>query len=233
MGKQWKVKGKSENASAKGRLFTRLAKEIQIAARSGADPDMNPRLRLAMDQAKKASMPKDTVERAVRKGAGLDAGAVNYEKLIYEGFAPHRVPVIVECLTDNNNRTVSAMRVAFRKGQLGASGSVSWDFDHLGMIEAVPETPDSDPELAAIEAGAQDLELGDEGSVTFYTEPTDLDAVCRALPAQGFIVQSARLGYRPKNPVSLGEAERAEVEAFLEGLDDADDVQNIYVGLAD
>lgn len=233
MGKQWKVKGKSENASAKGRLFTRLAKEIQIAARSGADPDMNPRLRLAMDQAKKASMPKDTVERAVRKGAGLDGAAVNYEKVIYEGFGPHRVPVIVECLTDNNNRTVSAMRVAFRKGQLGASGSVSWDFDYLGMIEAVPATPDSDPELAAIEAGAQDLELGDEGAVTFYTDPTDLDAVCRALPAQGFTVQSARQGYRPKNPISLAEAERTEVEAFLEGLDDADDVQNIYVALGD
>jgi YebC/PmpR family DNA-binding regulatory protein len=232
MGKQWKVKGKSENAAAKGRVFTRLAREIQIAARSGADPDMNPRLRLAVDQAKKASMPKDTVERAIRKGAGLDAGAVTYEKVIYEGFAPHRVPVIVECLTDNNNRTISSMRVAFRKGQLGSSGSVSWDFDYLGMIEAVPAKADADPELAAIEAGAQDLEPGDEGVTIFYTEPTDLDAVCRALPDQGFTVQSAKLGYRAKNPVSLGEAELAEVEAFLEVIDNDDDVQNVYVALA-
>lgn len=232
MGKQWKVKGKSENAAAKGRLFTRLAKEIQIAARSGAEPDMNPRLRLAMDQAKKASMPKDTVERAIRKGSGQDAGAVQYEKVTYEGFAPHRVPVIVECLTDNTNRTVSSMRVAFRKGQLGSSGSVSWDFDHLGMIEAVPATPDADPELAAIEAGAQDLELGEEGEVTFYTEPTDLDIVCRALPDHGFTVQSAKIGYRPKNPVTLGDAERAEVEAFLEVIDNDDDVQDVYVALA-
>lgn len=233
MGKQWKVKGKSENAAAKGRLFTRLAKEIQIAARSGPDPEMNPRLRLAMDQARKASMPKDTVERAVRKGSGQDAGAVNYEKVIYEGFGPHRVPVIIECLTDNNNRTISSMRVLFRKGQLGSSGSVSWDFDYLGMIEAAPAKPGADAEVAAIEAGAQDFEPADEdGSVLFYTDPTDLDAVCRALPEQGFTVQSAKLGYRPKNPVALGDAERAEVEAFLEAADEADDVQNVYVGLA-
>lgn len=232
MGKQWKVKGKAEAAATKGRIFTRLAKEIAIAARGGAEPDMNPRLRLAMDQAKRASMPKDTVERAIKKGAGLDGGAVNYEKVIYEGFAPHRVPVMVECLTDNNNRTISSMRVLFRKGQLGSSGSVSWDFDHLGMIEARPKTPDADPEVAAIEAGAQDLEPGEEGTVLFYTEPTDLDAVCRALPNFGFEVDSAKLGYRPKNPVTLAGAELAEVEAFLEAMDADDDVQNVYVGLA-
>lgn len=233
MGKQWKVKGKSENAAAKGRLFTRLAKELQIAARSGADPDMNPRLRLAMDQAKKASVPKDTVDRAIRKGAGLDAGAVHYEKVTYEGFAPHRVPVIVECLTDNNNRTISSMRVLFRKGQLGSSGSVSWDFDHLGIIEAAPKAAGADPEVAAIEAGAEDFEAGDEGATIFYTAITDLDAVCRALPEQGFVVQSAKIGYRPKNPVSLGDAERAEVEAFLEAIDGDDDVQDVYVALGD
>ncbi|CAM5492545.1 putative transcriptional regulatory protein OS=Stutzerimonas stutzeri OX=316 GN=CXK95_17400 PE=3 SV=1 [Stutzerimonas stutzeri] len=202
-----------------------------IAARSGADPDMNPRLRLVVEQAKKASMPKDTLERAIKKGAGLSGEVVHYERTLYEGFAPHQVPLIVECLTDNLNRTVAEIRVLFRKGQLGSSGSVSWDFDHVGMIEAAPEG-DADPEMAAIEAGAQDFEAADEGATLFITEPTDLDAVCKALPEFGFTVQSAQLGYRPKNPVSLSGAELEEVEAFLEAIDAHDDVQHVYVGLA-
>jgi len=152
--------------------------------------------------------------------------------VIYEGFAPHRVPVIVECLTDNPNRTVSSMRILFRDGQLGTSGSVSWDFDHLGMIEATPQSAGADAETAAIEAGATDFEPADGGAALFFTEPTELDAVSRALPAHGFVVQSANLGYRAKNPVSLNDAERAEVEAFLEAIDADDDVQNVYVGLA-
>lgn len=232
MGAQWKAKGREAAANAKGRIFTKLSKEIIVAARAGADPDMNPRLRLAVEQAKKASMPRETIERTIKKGAGLlDTGAA-YEKLIYEGFAPHRVPVIVECLTDNANRTASNIRVLFRKGQLGALGSVSWDFDHLGMVEASPESPGADAEVAAIEAGASDLEPADDGATLFLTEPTDMDAVCRALPAYGFVVRSAQLGYRPKNPVTLGDAERAEVEAFLESVDEDDDVQNVFAGLA-
>jgi YebC/PmpR family DNA-binding regulatory protein len=233
MGGQWKVKNNAAAASVKARIFTKLAKEIMVAARNGADPDMNPRLRLAVDQAKKASMSKDTVERAIKKGAGLVDEGVSYEKLTYEGFAPHRVPVIVECLTDNVNRTATNVRMLFRKGQLGTSGSVSWDFDYLGMIEAAPETAGADPELAAIEAGANDLVPDENGATLFLTAPTAMDAVSRALPAHGFIVRSAQLGYRPKNPVTLGEAERAEVEAFLEAIDADDDVQNVYAGLAD
>ena len=234
MGAQWKAKGKEAAANAKGRIFTKLAKEIMMAARNGPNPDMNPRLRLAVEQAKKASMPKDTLERAIKKGAGLLDEGVNYEKLTYEGFAPHRVSVIVECLTDNANRTASNIRVIFRKGQgqLGALGSVSWDFDYLGMIEATPQLADTDPDLAAIKAGASDLEPGEDGATLFLTEPSELDAVSRALPNYGFVVQSAELGYRPKNPVTLGAAEREEVEAFLEAIDADDDVQNVYVGLA-
>ncbi len=231
MGAQWKAKHKEAAANAKGRIFGKLSKEIMIAARSGADPDMNPRLRLVVEQAKKASMPKDTLERAIKKGAGLSGEVVNYERTLYEGFAPHQVPLIVECLTDNVNRTVAEIRVLFRKGQLGSSGSVSWDFDHVGMIEAAP-AGDADPEMAAIEAGAQDFEAADDGATLFITEPTDLDAVCKALPEFGFTVQSAQLGYRPKNPVSLSGAELEEVEAFLEAIDAHDDVQNVYVGLA-
>ena len=231
MGAQWKAKGREAAANAKGRLFTKLAKEIMVAARAGADVGMNPRLRLAVEQAKKSSMPKDSIERAIKKGAGLADEGVQYEKLTYEGFTPHRVPVIVECLTDNANRTASNIRVLFRKGQLGALGSVSWDFEYLGMIEATPAAANADADAAAIESGARDLEPGANGATLFLTDPTDLDAVARALPTHGFTVQSAQLGYRPKNPVTLGDAERAEVEEFLEAIDADDDVQNVYPGL--
>ncbi|SNS12499.1 YebC/PmpR family DNA-binding transcriptional regulator [Pseudomonas segetis] len=232
MGAQWKAKPKEAAANARGKIFGRLVKEIMIAARNGADPDMNPKLRLAVHQAKKASMPKDTLERAIKKGAGLLGETVNFERTTYEGFAPHQVPVIVECLTDNINRTVAEVRVLFRKGQMGASGSVSWDFDHVGLIEASPEG-EADAELAAIEAGAQDFAEADEGNTLFITEITDLDAVSRALPEHGFTVNSAHIGYRPKNPVTTLSAEQLEeVEAFLEAIDAHDDVQNVYVGLA-
>lgn len=234
MGAQWKAKGKAQVADAKGKLFGKLAKEIMVAARGGADPALNSRLRLAVEQARKASMPKDTLERAIKKGAGLTGEVVNFEHVMYEGFTPHRVPVMVECLTDNVNRTAPEMRVLFRKGQLGTSGSVAWDFDHVGLIEA--EAAAADPELAAIEAGAQDFEApGEDGVALFITDAADLDLVSRALPAQGFTVLSAKLGYKPKNPVdpaSLSAEQLEEVEAFLAALDAHDDVQDMFVGLA-
>ncbi|WP_322844076.1 YebC/PmpR family DNA-binding transcriptional regulator [Pseudomonas sp. B33.4] len=233
MGAQWKVKHKEAASNAKGKIFGKLVKEITIAARNGADTATNAHLRLVVEQAKKASMPKETLDRAIKKGAGLLGETVQYHRVTYEGFAPHQVPLIVECVTDNINRTVAEIRVAFRKGQLGASGSVAWDFNHVGMIEASPETPDADPEMAAIEAGAQDFEPGEDGATLFLTDPTDLDSVQKALPEQGFTVLSAKLGYQPKNPVSgLNDEQMAEVEAFLEGLDNHDDVQDMFVGLA-
>lgn len=232
MGAQWKAKHREAAANAKGKLFTKLTKEIMIAARTGPDPDMNPRLRLAVEQAKKASMTRETLERAIKKGSGQLDGGVNYEKVVYEGFAPHQVPVIVECLTDNVNRTISNIRGLFRKGQLGTSGSVSWDFDHVGMIEASPISKAADAEMAAIEAGAQDFETEADGSALFITDTTDLDMVSKALPDHGFTVDSAKLGYRPKNPVQLNGDALAEVEAFLAAIDDDDDVHEVYVGLA-
>lgn len=232
MGAQWKARHKEIAANAKGRIFGKLSKEIMVAARAGGDPDMNPRLRLVVEQAKKASMPRETLERAIKKGAGLLEEGTSLERLTYEGFAPHRVPVIVECLTDNINRTLSNIRVLFRKGQLGATGSVAWDFNYQGMIEAAPNSKEADAELAAIEAGAQDFEPAENGATLFLTDPSDLDAVCRLLPKYGYTVQSAQLGYRPKNPVTLSDAEREEVETFLEAIDADDDVQNIYAGLA-
>lgn len=236
MGAQWKAKGKELAANAKGRAFGKLAKDIMLAARNGADPASNARLRLVVEQARKISMPKDTLDRAIKKGAGLTGEAVSFEHVIYEGFAPHQVPVMVECLTDNVNRTAPEMRVLFRKGQLGTSGSVSWDFAHVGMIEAEAATQGADAEVAAIESGAQDFEPADEAGVcVFLTDPTDLDLVSRALPAQGFTVLSAKLGYKPKNPANpatLSAEHQEEVEAFLAAIDANDDVQNVYVGLA-
>jgi YebC/PmpR family DNA-binding regulatory protein len=236
MGAQWKAKGKELAANARGKLFGRLAKDIMVAARSGADPASNARLRMLVEQARKVSMPKDTLDRAIKKGAGLTGEVINFERVIYEGFAPHRVAVMVECLTDNVNRTAPEMRVLFRKGQLGTSGSVAWDFDHVGMIEAEPVAVGADPELAAIEAGAQDFEPGEEDGLTmFLTDPTDLDLVSRALPAHGFNIVSAKLGYKSKNPIdpaSLSAEDLEEVEAFLAAIDAYDDVQNVFVGLS-
>lgn len=232
MGAQWKAKHRAVAADAKGKLFTKLVKEILIAARNGADPDMNPRLRLAITAAKKQSMPRDTLERAIKKGSGQLDGQVNYEKVVYEGFAPHQVPVIVECLTDNVNRTITAIRMLFRKGQLGSSGSVSWDFDHVGLIEATADSAESDIEIAAIEAGAQDFEAGEDGEALFITDTTDLDLVQKALPEFGYTVESAKIGYRPKNPVTLSGEALEEVEAFLAAIDENDDVHEVYVGLA-
>jgi YebC/PmpR family DNA-binding regulatory protein len=235
MGAQWKAKHKDLAANARGRLFGKLAKDIMIAARNGPDPAANSRLRMVVEQARKVSMPKETLDRAIKKGAGLSGEAVHFEHTIYEGFAPHRVPVMVECLTDNVNRAASEMRVLFRKGQLGSSGAVAWDFDHVGMIEAEPASKGADPELAAIEAGAQDVEPADEDGVTvFLTDPTDLDLVSRALPAQGFTVLSAKLGYKPKSPVdpaSLSAEQLEEVESFLAALDANEDVQNVFAAL--
>ena len=236
MGAQWKAKGKELAANARGRVFGKLAKEIMVAARSGADPASNARLRLVVEQARKVSMPKETLDRAIKKGAGLTGETVHFEHVIYEGFAPHQVPVMVECLTDNLNRTASEIRVLFRKGHLGTSGSVSWDFAHVGMIEAEPAAAGADAELAAIEAGAQDFEPGEEeGTTLFLTDHADLDLVSRALPAQGFSVLSAKLGYKAKNPIapaSLSARDLEEVEAFLAAVDANDDVQNMFVGLA-
>jgi YebC/PmpR family DNA-binding regulatory protein len=229
MGAQWKHKGRTANAAARGKVMSKVAKELILAAKSGADPATNVRLRMAVEQAKRASMPKESVERAIKKGAGLLDETVTYETVVYEGFGPHQVPVIVECLTDNRSRTASNIRMLFRRGHLAAAGAISWDFSHLGAIEAAGPAG-VDPEAAAIEAGAEDLEV-DEGAVHFYTAPHDLDAVRKALEAAGWKVASAALVWRAKNPVTLPPEQRSDVEAFLAELDEDDDVHELFVGL--
>jgi YebC/PmpR family DNA-binding regulatory protein len=232
MGAQWKHAVRQASANAKGRVFTKLAKDIIIAARAGADPAMNARLRAAVEAAKKQSMPRDSIERAIKKGAGLLDETVHYENVTYEGFGPHRVPVIVECLTENKNRTATSIRQLFRKGQLATSGAVSWDFQHVGIVDATPPEGGADAEEAAIECGAQDVEADGEGGFRFYTEPTDLDAVSKALSAAHWTVAKILIGWRPKNPMKLDdEAAKAEVVQFLQEIDADDDVQHIYAGL--
>jgi YebC/PmpR family DNA-binding regulatory protein len=230
MGAQWKQKGREANSKAKGKLLSKAAKEVLIAAKSGADPETNPRLKLAVAYAKKVNMTRDTLERVIKKGAGLLDEKVEYELVTYEGFGPHRVPVIVECLTDNRTRTASNVRQHFRLGQIAATGAVSWDFDRLGAIEAKGPT-EADAEAAAIEAGANDFELGDDHVVTFYTAPTDLDAVRKALELQEWTVESAALVWRAKNPVTVLPEQRAELDEFLEEMDEDDDVQTLFVGM--
>jgi len=231
MGAQWKQKHRVAAADQRGRLFGKLAKEVMMAARGGADPAMNAALRMAVDAARKQSVPRDTVDRAIKKGAGLLDGPVNFETVTYEGFGPHQVPVIVECLTDNKNRTASSMRVLFRGGQQGASGSVSWDFKRCGMIEATPPEGGEDPEEAAIEAGADDVGAEEDGASSFITAPDQLDAVGKALTGRGWTLQSSALVWLPNNPLPLDDAQRAEVEAWLDTMDADDDVQKIFVAL--
>lgn len=239
MGAQWKHQGKSTNAAAKGAVIHKLTKEIQVAARLGQpDPDYNPRLRAAIEAARKQSVTKDTIERAIRKGAGLDKDAAQFETVTYEGFAPHKVPVIVECLTDNKNRTASEIKVLFRAGHMGTPGSVAWMFDHMGIIEATHANKDQDPESAAIEAGAQNVEplekeeIGEDAiGARFFTDPADLDSVNKALSALGWKVSKSELGYVPKNLAEVSPEQEKEVVEFLQSIDGCDDVHRVYAGI--
>jgi YebC/PmpR family DNA-binding regulatory protein len=239
MGAQWKQKGREVSALKRGQLFGKLAKEIVVAAKAGgADPDLNARLFAAIEAAKKHSVPRDTIERAVKKGAGLTGEQVNYELVTYEGFAPHKVPVIVECLTDNRHRTAPEIRVLFKAGQLGAIGSVAWMFNHTGLVEAHHPDATLDRETVAIEAGAQNVEpigadevpAGHLGA-RFYCDRADLDGVSKFLANAGWMVTAAEMSYVAKNPVEVPAAQRAEVEAFLTALDEHDDVHRVYTAL--
>jgi YebC/PmpR family DNA-binding regulatory protein len=239
MGAQWKHQGKASSAAAKGAVIHKLTKEIQVAAKLGQpDPDYNPRLRAAIEAARKQSVTRDTIERAIKKGAGLDKDASQFETVTYEGFAPHKVPVIVECLTDNKNRTASEVKVLFRAGHMGTPGSVAWMFDHMGIIEAIHADKNQDFESAAIEAGAQNVEplekeeVGNEGiGARFFSDASDLDAVNKALTAMGWKVSKSELGYVPKNLVELNGEQEKEVVQFLQDLDDCDDVHRVYAGI--
>jgi YebC/PmpR family DNA-binding regulatory protein len=235
MGRQWLQKNREINANKRGKIFNKLVREISVAAKAGMpDPAMNARLAVAVEAARKQSVPNDTIARAIKKGAGLTGEKMEIELVTFEGFAPHHVPVIVECMTDNRNRTAPEIRVLFRHGQLGAR--VTFLFDHMGIIEATHERAGQDPETVAIEAGAQLVEplehVPEEHSgARFFTDPTDLDTVTKALRKAGWSVTLSEMGYHAKDPLSLPPEQRAEVEEFLAALDDNDDVHRIYAAL--
>jgi YebC/PmpR family DNA-binding regulatory protein len=239
MGAQWKQAGREANAQKKGQMTAKLVREIMVAAKlGGADPDLNPRLAAAVEKAKKASVYRDTIERAIKKGAGIGDEKIDYELVTYEGFAPHKVPVIVECLTENRNRTAPEIRNIFKAGSLGQPGSVGFFFNHLGVVEATHSDPNRDAEGDAIEAGAQEVEpleaeevsAGQKGA-RFLTEIKDLDAVTKALKASGWTVIAAEIRYVAKSFTEVAESGRKEVVDFLNALDDHEDVHRVYAAL--
>lgn len=239
MGAQWKQAGREANAQKKGQLVVKLVREITVAAKlGGADPELNARLAAAVEKAKKASVYRDTIERAIKKGAGLTDEVVNYELVTYEGFAPHKVPVIVECLTDNRNRTAPEIRNLFKAGSLGQPGSVGFFFNHLGVVEATHAEAGRDAEADAIEAGAQEVEpleaeetpAGTKGA-RFITEIKDLDAVAKHLKKDGWNIVASEIRYLAKNFTELPAASRKEVGDFLTALDDHDDVHRVYAAM--
>lgn len=217
------------NAAKKGFVVTKIAREIQVASKlGGADPNFNARLRLAVDHAKKNAVPNDTIERAIKKGAGLlDDGSV-IEEITYEGYGPHGVGVIAECQTDNRNRTAPDMRHLFKShgGNLGETGSVLWMFQRVSLIEGT-KAGDFDPEEEAIEVGANEVEKSEE-SCEFYGAPENLDTIQKALTERGWKVTTAELSYKATNITELSEEQRKEVEEFLGELEEADDTHRVY-----
>src|SRR5204862_3183837 len=192
----WKQAGREANAQKRGQMVVKLVREIMVAAKlGGADPDLNARLAAAVEKARKSSVTRDTIERAIKKGSGQTDEKIAFELVTFEGFAPHKVPVVVECLTDNRNRTAPEIRNLFKAGSLGQPGSVSFFFNHLGVVEGTHPDPSRDAEGDAIEAGAQDFEAleaeevpaGQKGA-RFLTEIKDLDAVTKALKIAGWTV---------------------------------------------
>jgi YebC/PmpR family DNA-binding regulatory protein len=235
MGRQWLQKNREINANKRGKLFNKLVREITVAAKAGVpDPVLNARLAIAVEAARKQSMSNDTIQRAIKKGSGQLGPQADLELVTYEGYAPHKVPVIVECLTDNKNRTVPDMKNLFRNGQFGAR--VLFLFDHVGIVEATHGQPGLDLEGTAIEAGAQNVEPletvpdGQSGA-RFYTDRPDLDAVTKHLRQAGWSVTTSEMGYVPKETVRVTPEQRQDVEGFLEAIDDHDDTHRIYTAL--
>ena len=214
----------------RGKLFTKLIREITVAAKmGGGDIDSNPRLRMAVDKAKGQSMPKDNIERAVKRGAGELDGA-DYLELRYEGYGPGGTAVMVDCLTDNKNRTVAEIRHAFTKygGNLGADGSVNYLFNNVGQLVYEPGSDEDAIMEAAIDAGAEDVVVEDDGSIDVLTEPDAYEAVRDAMIAAGYKPQNTQLTMRASTSATLGVKEATSMVKMLELLEDLDDVQEVY-----
>ncbi|HEY5639890.1 MAG TPA: YebC/PmpR family DNA-binding transcriptional regulator [Dehalococcoidia bacterium] len=221
---------KGASDAKRGQLFTKLSREVSVAAREGgADPTMNPRLRLAIDKAKEGNMPADTIKRAIERGAG-GADAANLQEITFEGYGPGGVAILVEVVTDNRNRSVSDLRTTLTRGggNLGESGSVAWQFESKGLITLDAEG--ADPEelaLVAIDAGADDVQV--EGKIIeVHTAPTELAEVRARLTESGFKIASAELSMLPKNMVPLDESAARQALRLLDLIEDLDDVQKVY-----
>ncbi|MGV0879551.1 YebC/PmpR family DNA-binding transcriptional regulator [Martelella sp. FLE1502] len=220
---------KGRQDAVRSKMFSKLAREITVAAKMGTpDPDMNPRLRLAIQNAKAQSMPKDNIERAVKKASGGDAE--NYDEVRYEGYGPGGVAVIVEALSDNRNRTASNVRSIFTKagGALGETGSVAFSFDHVGEIVYKPEAGDADAIMeAAIEAGAEDV-VSDEDGHTIYCAFEDINEVSSALEKALGEAESVKAIWKPQNTIPVDEERATSLMKLIDNLEDDDDVQNVY-----
>ena len=221
---------KGRQDAKRGALFTRLIKEITVAAKmGGGDPAMNPRLRLAMEKAADGNMPKDTVQRAIQRGVGGLEG-VNYEEIRYEGYGVAGAAVIIDCLTDNRTRTVADVRHALTKhgGNLGTDGSVAFQFTHCGQLVFAPGTDEDKLMEVGLEVGAQDILSNDDGSLEVITEPGDFIAVKTALEAAGVKAEVAEITMKPQNELELTGDDAVKMQKILDALENVDDVQQVY-----
>ena len=221
---------KSAQDKKRAKIFTRLIREITVAARmGGGDPDANPRLRLAIDKALSNNMPKDNIERAIKRGSG-DAEGESYEEIRYEGYGPGGVAIMVDCMTDNRNRTVSEVRHAFSKhgGNLGADGSVGYLFERKGVISFGPDIDDERVLEVALEAGAEDMAEYDDGSFDVLTAPEDFSDVRAALVDAGFEPAHADVTMRPETNTEVDGDHAETCLKLLDALEDLDDVQDVY-----
>ena len=242
MGRQWLHAKRAVASMKKAQATGKIVREIMVAAKMGGpDPDGNARLAAAVEKARKESVSRDVIERAIKKGAGIGGEKVVMEHVAFEGYTPHKVPVIVEIYTDNVNRTAPEIRNLFRKGQLGNAGSNKFLFDHSGIVEAYHPDPKTDLEAAAIEAGANEVELltheqnddvpeGVSGA-RFLTDRSAVHSVSKWLAQNGWAVITSEIGYIPKNYSELSEIQRAEVGEFLQALEDHEDVHRVWAAI--
>lgn len=242
MGRQWLHAKRLVAGLKKGRTTGKLVREISVAAKmGGADPAMNARLFTAVEKAKKESVTKDAIQRAINKGAGVGGEKLVMDHVVFEGYAPHKVAVLVEVYTDNVNRTAPEIRVLFKKGQLGTAGSNKFLFDHVGLVEAHHPDASTDREAAAIEAGANEVEvLGHEqnddipaeaAGARFICDRTAVHEVSTWLSKNGWTVVTSELGYVPKQFPELTDEQKAEAGEFLQTLDDHDDVHRVWAAM--
>lgn len=242
MGRQWLHAKRAVASMKKAQATGKIVREIMVAAKMGGpDPTGNARLAAAVEKARKESVSRDVIERAIKKGAGTGDDKLVMEHVIFEGYAPHKVPVIVEVYTDNVNRTAPEVRNLFRKGVLGTTGSNKFLFDHAGIVEAYYPQPGADLEAAGIEAGANEVEpltaaQNDDipetaSGARFLTDRAAVHAVSSWLSKNGWTVVTSEIGYIPKNFPQLTDAQRAEAGEFLQALDDHDDVHRVWAAL--